>query len=245
MRRWRPARSRAARRRAAVQAHLLAREDAERELLAAARMGATFVALGEAAYPARLAEIDDAPPLLAVRGNAVLNRGLLAMVGARNASAAGLKITERLARDLGAAGFGVVSGLARGIDAAAHRATLETGTVAVLAGGHARRSIRPSTSISSTRSSSEGAAVSEMPFGWEPRGRDFPRRNRLISGLEPRRDRGRGGAEIRLADHGAARAASRAARCLRCRALPLDPRADGSNGAAQAGRDAGHRSRTT
>src|SRR5262249_59409366 len=93
----------------------------------------------EPAYPARLREIDDAPPLLAVRGrHDVLGRPMLAMVGARNASAAGQKFAERLARDLGAAGFVIVSGLARGIDAAAHRASLATGTVAVLAGGHAR-----------------------------------------------------------------------------------------------------------
>src|SRR5439155_10729108 len=80
---------------------------------------------------------DDAPPLLAVRGQtAVLHLPAVAVVGARNASAAGLRFAERLARDLGAADFAVVSGLARGIDAAAHRASLATGTIAVLAGGH-------------------------------------------------------------------------------------------------------------
>ena len=83
--------------------------------------------------------IDDAPPLIAVRGQlAILTRPLVAIVGSRNASAAGVKFAERLARDLGEAGFGIVSGLARGIDAAAHRASLATGTVAVLAGGHER-----------------------------------------------------------------------------------------------------------
>ncbi len=116
-----------------------AREDAEQEIAAAQRLGARFVALGEADYPAYLQTIDDAPPLLAVRGNAGVLRGpLIAMVGSRNASAAGVKMAERLARELGAAGFGVASGLARGIDAAAHRASLATGTVAVLAGGQDR-----------------------------------------------------------------------------------------------------------
>ncbi len=115
------------------------RADAERELAAAARVGVTFVAEREPEYPARLQEIDDAPPLLAVRGNlAVLARPMIGIVGSRNASAAGLKFAQLIARDLGEAGFVIVSGLARGIDAAAHRATVASGTVAVLAGGHDR-----------------------------------------------------------------------------------------------------------
>ena len=104
------------------------REDAERELAAAARMGVEFLALGEDEYPARLATIDDAPPLLAVRGRAAaLKEPMIAMVGSRNASAAGVKLAEQLARDLGAQGLVVVSGLARGIDAAAHRASARPG----------------------------------------------------------------------------------------------------------------------
>jgi DNA processing protein len=159
------------------------RGDAEREVSAAARMGVAFLALGEDDYPAQLATIDDAPPLLAVRGQAaVLKEPMIAMVGSRNASAAGVKLAEQLARDLGAAGFVVVSGLARGIDAAAHRASVSTGTVAVLAGGH--DSIYPPEHVPLVDALiPNGAAVSEMPLGYEPRGRDFPRRNRLISGL--------------------------------------------------------------
>jgi DNA processing protein len=159
------------------------RGDAEREVSAAARMGVAFLALGEDDYPAQLATIDDAPPLLAVRGQAaVLKEPMIAMVGSRNASAAGVKLAEQLARDLGAAGFVVVSGLARGIDAAAHRASVATGTVAVLAGGH--DSIYPPEHVPLVDALiANGAAVSEMPLGYEPRGRDFPRRNRLISGL--------------------------------------------------------------
>src|ERR1700726_4000390 len=145
--------------------------------------GVSFVALGEPLYPWRLGMIDDPPPLIAVRGHlAVLDRPMIAVVGARNASAAGIKITEKLARELGEAGFAVVSGLARGIDAAAHRASLATGTVAVLAGGHNR--IYPPEHVELAGALlANGAAVSEMPFDWEPRAHDFPRRNRLISGL--------------------------------------------------------------
>src|SRR6516165_3405617 len=107
---------------------------------------------------------------------------MIAVVGARNASAAGIKMAERLAHDLGQAGLVVVSGLARGIDAAAHRASLKTGTVAVLAGGHDH--IYPPEHVGLAEAIlSEGAAVSEMPLGWEPRARDFPRRNRLIAGV--------------------------------------------------------------
>jgi DNA processing protein len=111
------------------------REEAEREMEAAHALAVTFIALGEPAYPPRLAMIDDAPPLIAVRGQpAALAMPLVAIVGARNASAAGLKFVDRLARELGEVGLGVASGLARGIDGAAHRATLATGTVAVLGG---------------------------------------------------------------------------------------------------------------
>jgi DNA processing protein len=159
------------------------RQDAERELKAAKALGVAFVALGEPDYPCRLQMIDDAPPLLAVRGQtAVLHLPAVAVVGARNASAAGLRFAERLARDLGAADFAVVSGLARGIDAAAHRASLATGTIAVLAGGHDHVYPREHVDLADAILA-QGALVSEMPFGHEPRARDFPRRNRLISGL--------------------------------------------------------------
>jgi DNA processing protein len=94
-----------------------ARADAERELAAAERLGVALVALGEPTYPLRLQMIDDAPPLIAVRGNArALSLPMVAIVGSRNASGAGLKFTQRLAHELGEAGFAIVSGLARGID---------------------------------------------------------------------------------------------------------------------------------
>jgi DNA processing protein len=142
-----------------------------------------FVTSFEETYPQRLAAIDDAPPLLALRGDvAVFSRPIVAIVGSRNASAAGQKFAERLARDLGDAGFAIASGLARGIDAAAHRATVPTGTIAVLAGGHDR--IYPPEHVGLLDALlANGAAIAEMPLGWEPRARDFPRRNRIISGL--------------------------------------------------------------
>jgi len=144
---------------------VLPRADAEREIDAAARLGAKFVATCEPAYPHRLAAIDDAPPLLAVRGNlAALARPMVAMVGSRNASAAGLKFAERLARELGDAGFVIVSGLARGIDAAAHRASLDSGTIAVLAGGPDR--VYPEQHADLLDAIlRQGAGITEMPFG--------------------------------------------------------------------------------
>jgi DNA processing protein len=164
-------------------ARICSRPEAEREIEAARSLGVSLVALGEAEYPWRLAMIDDAPPLLAVRGQrAALARPMVAVVGARNASAAGIKLAERLARELGEAGLAVVSGLARGIDAAAHRASLATGTIAVLAGGH-DRIYPPEHAELAAAILEQGTAVSEMPLGYEPRAHDFPRRNRLISGL--------------------------------------------------------------
>ena len=158
-------------------------QDAEAEIEASRDIGVSLVAPTEPFYPPRLAPIDDAPPLLGVRGALeVLARPMIAIVGSRNASGAGLKFTERLARDLGDAGFVIASGLARGIDQAAHRASLDSGTMAVLAGGHDR--IYPAEHEDLLRAMlRSGAAISEMPLGHVPRARDFPRRNRLISGV--------------------------------------------------------------
>ncbi len=158
-------------------------DEAEREFEGLSRLGGRFIALGEADYPVPLQAIDSAPPLLAVLGRVeTLQRPAVALVGSRNASAAGMKFTARLARDLGEADFTVVSGLARGIDTAAHEASVETGTVAVLAGG--LDEIYPPQNIPLARRLLErGALVSEMPLGWVARARDFPRRNRLVSGL--------------------------------------------------------------
>ena len=159
------------------------RADVDAEMEAADAIGVRFIALGEPDYPAALRAIDAAPPLIAVRGQGnSLSEPAVAIVGSRNASAAGLAFTNRLARGLGRAGFVIVSGLARGIDLAAHRASLETGTIAVLAGGHGRP-YPPEHAPLIDEIAATGAIVSEMPLNWEPRGRDFPRRNRIVSGL--------------------------------------------------------------
>ena len=168
---------------AARPGRICSEEDARAELAAARKIGVSLLAPGEAGYPPRLATLDDAPPLLGVRGaEAALMRPMIAVVGSRNASGAGLKFAGTLSRDLSEAGFVIVSGLARGIDQAAHRASLSGGTIAVLAGGHDRIYPPEHEDLLAALLDSGGAAISEMPIGHAPRARDFPRRNRLISG---------------------------------------------------------------
>lgn len=160
------------------------RAEAEKEMSAATRLGVRFIAMGEPDYPKTLQAVNTAPPLIALRGSAaVLAKPSVAIVGSRNASASGLTFAERLGRQLGDAGYVVVSGLARGIDTRAHKATLETGTVAVLAGGHDRIYPSQNEPLLQAILDQGGAVISEMPMGLEPRGRDFPRRNRIVSGL--------------------------------------------------------------
>ena len=205
------------------------RGQAEAEIAAAARIGARLVALGEAEYPKPLQATDTAPPLVAIRGEAsVLRRPAAAIVGSRNASAAGLAFTERLARGLGEAGLVVVSGLARGIDARAHKAALATGTVAVLAGGQDRIYPPSHAALVEEILAAGGALVAEMPMGWEPRGRDFPRRNRIISGLSL------GSVVVEAARRSGSLITARFAleqgrEVFAVPGSPLDPRAEGTN----------------
>lgn len=160
------------------------RADATRELDHLARLGGRLIGISEPDYPAWLKAIDAAPPLISVRGAvAPLSRPMIAIVGARNASVAGRRLAGMLARDLGEAGFVIASGLARGIDAAAHEAALDGGTVAVFAGGLDRLYPPENAMLADRILASGGAHISEMPLGWEPRARDFPRRNRLVSGM--------------------------------------------------------------
>ena len=219
---------------AARPARICPREDAEREVEAGRAMDVTLVTMGEPAYPPRLRAIDDPPPVISIRGNgAALGQPMIAMVGSRNASAAGTKMAERLAREVGEAGFAVVSGLARGIDRAAHRGSMATGTIAVLAGGQDR--IYPTEHRELLLEILEkGAAISEMPLGWEPRAQDFPRRNRLISGLalgvvivEAAR---RSGSLIT-----ARMALEQGREVFAVPGSPLDPRAEGTNGLIKQG----------
>lgn len=202
--------------------------EAEREFEALRRLGGRFLALGEADYPKPLQAIDSAPPLLAVLGDATaLLRPCIAVVGSRNASAAGLKFTARLAQEFGEAGFVVVSGLARGIDTAAHSASLASGTVAVLAGG-LDQAYPPQNLGLFAQLQANGAAVSEMPLGWGPRGRDFPRRNRLVSGLSL------GTVVVEAARQSGSLITARFAneqgrQVFAVPGSPLDPRAEGGN----------------
>ena len=157
----------------------------------------------------------------------VLTRPMIAIVGSRNASGAGLKFAGQLARDLGDAGFVVISGLARGIDQAAHRATIESGTVAVLAGGH-DRIYPPEHEDLLAALLDQGGAISEMPLGHVPRAHDFPRRNRLISGASL-------GVVVIEAAHRsgslitARMAAEQGREVFAVPGSPLDPRAAGTN----------------
>jgi len=215
---------------AARSGRICSEEEARAELAAAKRLGVLLVAPNEAAYPPRLATLDDAPPLLGVRVRGspdVLIRPMIAIVGSRNASGAGLKFASQLARDLGDAGFVIISGLARGIDQAAHRATIPTSTVAVLAGGH-DRIYPPEHEDLLAALLDHGGAISEMPLGHVPRARDFPRRNRLISGAAL-------GVVVIEAAHRsgslitARMAAEQGREVFAVPGSPLDPRAAGTN----------------
>lgn len=155
----------------------------DRELERLAALDTRLIGRFEPDYPEALAALDDAPPLLAVRGNTtLLRRRMIAIVGARNASANGMRLARQLAADLGAAGLIVVSGLARGIDAAAHRGALPSGTVAVMAGGVAVIYPAENTALFE-EVVAHGVVVSEMPPDFEPQARHFPQRNRIVSGL--------------------------------------------------------------
>ncbi|MGA1830164.1 MULTISPECIES: DNA-processing protein DprA [Rhizobium] len=159
-------------------------EDAERELEIASRHGACFVGIGEPDYPPALRHIDGAPPLVAIKGDLTsATRPSVGIVGSRNASVVGAKFAAMIARRCGQNGYVITSGLARGIDTAAHRASVETGTIAVLAGGLDRPYPPENLGLLEEITNGAGLAISEMPFGWEPRARDFPRRNRLIAGI--------------------------------------------------------------
>jgi len=203
--------------------------EAERELEAADRFGATFLGIGEPGYPAALRRIDGAPPLLAVKGDvSVTAMPAVAMVGARNASISGCKFAALLAREIGAAGYAIASGLARGIDAAAHAASLGRGTIAAMAGGLDCPYPPENLDLYRRICEGEGLAISEMPFGWEPRARDFPRRNRLIAGVSL------GLIVVEAAERSgslisARRAADFGRLVFAVPGSPLDPRARGAN----------------
>jgi DNA processing protein len=207
---------------------LCPKHHAEIELAAATRAGAAPIFTIEPGYPALLAVTDAPPPLLYVKGDAdMLNRPVVGVVGSRQASAAGQKFARLVASELGAAGYVIASGLARGIDAAAHQASLETGTVAILAGGI--DVVYPPEHADLQRLiGDQGCLVTEQPPGFQPRGQDFPRRNRIISGLslgvvivEAAR---RSGSLVT-----ARLAAEQGREVFAVPGHPLDPRAEGTN----------------
>ncbi|MCB1444640.1 MAG: DNA-processing protein DprA [Rhizobiaceae bacterium] len=206
------------------------REDALVEIEFAGRFGARFVGIGEPDYPAALRQIEGAPPMIAVKGRTMaLHQHAVGIVGARNCSASGAKFAAMVARDVGRAGYTVVSGFARGIDTAAHRASLDTGTVAVLAGGLDKPYPPENERLGEELLGAGGLLLSEMPFGWEPRARDFPRRNRLIAGT------GLGLVVIEAAARSGslitARYAANFGRLVfAVPGSPLDPRSKGANG---------------
>ncbi|MDY8109773.1 DNA-processing protein DprA [Fulvimarina sp. 2208YS6-2-32] len=201
----------------------------EREFERATKMGAVFSCLGEPDFPQMLAQDAHAPPVIARMGDpALFARPAVAVVGARNASLSGIKLTKRFSADLGQAGYVIVSGFARGIDAAAHEASLPTGTIGVFAGG-LDKPYPPENKPLMRRVVDEGGCiVSARPFGWEPRAKDFPRRNRIVAtlchGLLVVEAAQRSGSLI------SARVANEIGRLVfAVPGSPLDPRAGGSN----------------
>ncbi|WP_262690502.1 DNA-processing protein DprA [Kordiimonas aestuarii] len=201
----------------------------ERELETAHKLGAEAYFLGETRYPHRLAAIEDAPPLLYALGDLdhITPPASLGIVGARNASASGIKLTKAIACEIAKSAITVVSGLARGIDTAAHEAALEGSTVACVAGG--LDIIYPQENTKLYHAIRErGAVVSEMPPGTQPQARHFPRRNRIISGLSD------GVLIIEAAERSgslitARFAAEQGRDVFAAPGSPLDPRARGGN----------------
>jgi DNA processing protein len=208
--------------------NLFSRNDAEREIERVEALGARYIILGQGLYPRLLAEMDDAPPLLMAKGQlGLLERAAVAIVGARNASAAACRFARGLAHGLGQQGTVVVSGLARGIDSAAHDGALESGTIAIVAGG-IDVSYPPENEERQNAIAERGLVLAEMPPGTEPRARHFPYRNRIIAGISL------GTVVVEAAPRSGslitARLSAEAGReVMAVPGSPLDPRAQGCN----------------
>lgn len=201
---------------------------ANAEIAALAKLGGRLIASCEAEYPAGLAALEAPPPLISILGHPhLLKKDMVAMVGARNASALARKFTDTLSRDLGFAGLVIASGLARGIDASAHEAALAVGTVAVVAGG-VDIVYPPENQKLYDAIRERGVIVSEMRLGEAPQARHFPRRNRIISGLS------RGVVVVEAAERSgslitAQYALDQGREIFAVPGSPLDPRAKGTN----------------
>jgi DNA processing protein len=203
-------------------------DDAKREIEALAKLGGRMIASIEPQFPAGLAALDAPPPIISVIGHvSVLSRDMVAIVGARNASALGRKFAQQMAQDLGTANIAVASGMARGIDTAAHDGSLATGTCAVVAGG-VDVIYPPENDALYERIREQGVIVSEMSLGQAPQARHFPRRNRIISGLS------RGIVIVEAAEGSgslitANYALEQGREIFAVPGSPLDPRAKGTN----------------
>lgn len=213
---------------------LFTRAQAEREMAQVQALGGRYLSIGQGLYPPLLAEADNAPPLLTAIGDlSLLEKSSVAIVGARNASAAACRFARGLAHDLGQEGVVVVSGLARGIDAAAHEGALANGTIGVIAGG-LDIFYPPENERLQREMASRGLVLAEMPPGTEPRARHFPYRNRIIAGLCPAtlvvEAAPRSGSLIT-----ARLAAEMGREVLAVPGSPLDPRAQGCNGLIREG----------
>ncbi len=208
---------------------LLANEaDIAREFKFAQAFGARHVFIGDADYPYLLSHMDNAPPVICVKGNlALLAQPAVAIVGARNASAGACQFARQLAFELGQMGLPVVSGLARGIDSAAHAGSIENGTIAIIAGG-IDVVYPPENRALQEAISERGLLIAEQPPGTEPRARHFPYRNRIIAGASA------GTVVIEAAPKSGslitARLAAEAGReVMAIPGSPLDPRSRGCN----------------
>jgi DNA processing protein len=207
---------------------LASRASVEREIEQVARLGARYLFLGQGLYPSLLAEIETAPPAMIVKGHLnLLDKTAVAVVGARNASAAACRFARHLASGLGEAGTTVVSGLARGIDSAAHDGSLEAGTIAIIAGG-IDVVYPPENEARQQAIAERGLLVSEQPPGVEPRARHFPSRNRIIAGLA------HGTVVVEAAPRSGSLITARLAaeygrEVMAVPGSPLDPRAQGCN----------------
>lgn len=201
---------------------------AEREIARVAELGARHVFVDEADYSPLLREIDSAPPVLIVRGDtAMVRRPCVAIVGARNASAAACRFARQLAVDLGAEGVTVVSGLARGVDTAAHVGALGGATAAVIASG-IDIAFPPENAALQDKIGSDQLLIAEQPPGTEPLARHFPSRNRIIAGLAA------GTVVIEAAPKSgslitARRAGDYGREVMAVPGSPIDPRAQGCN----------------
>ena len=213
---------------------IIAQAAAEREIAAVEKLGARYMVIGQGLYPRSLAEVENAPPILIAAGDfALLERPYVAIVGARNASAAACRFARGLAHDLSQEGVVVVSGLARGIDTAAHDGAIDSGTIGVVAGGI--DIFYPPENEGRQRAMMErGLVIAEMPPGTEPRARHFPYRNRIIAGLSL------GTVVVEAAPKSGSLITARLAaemgrEVMAVPGSPLDPRAQGCNGLIREG----------